>query len=100
MVYGIWAGGLDTIKGSMTVGQLVAFINYLIVILNPIMQMPMVALAWAMGWLRPSASMRCWMPFRKSMSWRTESVCPNPPKLVWFFNDVSFHYNAAPMARS
>jgi ATP-binding cassette, subfamily B, multidrug efflux pump len=49
LVYGVWAGGLDTIKGSMTVGQLVAFINYLFVILNPLMQMSNVAVAWANG---------------------------------------------------
>ena len=49
LVYGIWAGGLDTMKGGMTVGQLVAFINYLMTILNPLMQMSMVAIAWANG---------------------------------------------------
>jgi len=95
MVYGIWAGGLDTIKGSMTVGQLVAFINYLIVILNPIMQMPMVALAWANG-LASAQRINEVLDAVPEVNELADGISlPESTKASVVFNDVSFHYNGS-----
>jgi len=42
----IWVGGLQVIHGSMTIGQLVAFTNYLITTLTPLLMMPNLSNAW------------------------------------------------------
>jgi ATP-binding cassette subfamily B protein len=45
----IWAGGLQSIQGNVTTGQLVAFINYLQTALGPLMIMVNLANVWAAG---------------------------------------------------
>jgi ATP-binding cassette subfamily B protein len=49
MVIVIWSGGLQAIKGSMTIGQIVAFINYLITTMTPLTMMTMLSNNWANG---------------------------------------------------
>jgi ATP-binding cassette, subfamily B, multidrug efflux pump len=49
MVVVVWVGGLQTIHGGMTVGQLVAFTNYLITTLTPLSMMTNLANVWANG---------------------------------------------------
>ncbi len=49
MVVVIWAGGLEVAKGELTVGQIVAFINYLLTTLSPLAMMAMLSNAWAGG---------------------------------------------------
>jgi ATP-binding cassette, subfamily B, multidrug efflux pump len=49
MVIVIWAGGLQAIHGSMTVGQIVAFTNYLMTTMNPLIMMTMLSNTWASG---------------------------------------------------
>lgn len=45
----IWAGGLQAMQGSLTVGQIVAFINYLLTTLGPLTIMAMIANVVAAG---------------------------------------------------
>ena len=45
----LWAGGLQSIHGNMTTGQLVAFVNYLQAALGPLMIMVNLANVWAAG---------------------------------------------------
>jgi len=95
LVYGIWAGGLETIKGGMTVGQLVAFINYLITILNPLMQMSMVAIAWANG-LASARRINEVLDAVPEVEERTDGMTlPESTKASVIFNGVSFHYNGS-----
>jgi len=49
MVIVIWAGGLQAIQGGLTVGQLVAFTNYLITTMVPLTMMTMLSNVWANG---------------------------------------------------
>ena len=49
MVIVIWAGGLQAINGSMTVGQIVAFTNYLLTTMTPLVLMTMLSQTWANG---------------------------------------------------
>ncbi len=49
MVVVIWVGGLDTIRGDMSVGQIVAFINYLITTMIPLTMMTWLSSTWASG---------------------------------------------------
>jgi len=95
MVYGIWAGGIDTMKGSMTVGQLVAFINYLIVILNPLMQMSMVALAWANGLASARRINEVLDAVPEVEEQANGTTLPESTQASVVFDDVSFHYNGS-----
>jgi ATP-binding cassette subfamily B multidrug efflux pump len=45
----LWAGGVQNAKGTVTTGQIVAFINYLQTALNPLMIMVNIANVWAAG---------------------------------------------------
>ncbi|QQG66069.1 ABC transporter ATP-binding protein [Desulfobulbus oligotrophicus] len=45
----IWHGGLAAIQGELTVGQIVAFTNYLLTTLTPLAMMAMLSNAWANG---------------------------------------------------
>ena len=49
MVIVIWAGGLQAIKGDLTIGQIVAFTNYLLTTMNPLIMMTMLSNTWARG---------------------------------------------------
>ena len=49
MVIVIWAGGLQAIDGRVTVGQIVAFTNYLLTTMGPLTMMTMLSNVWANG---------------------------------------------------
>ena len=49
MVIVIWAGGIDTVQGELTVGQIVAFTNYLLTTMTPLLMMSRLANVWADG---------------------------------------------------
>ncbi len=45
----IWAGGLQAIRGDLTIGQIVAFTNYMLTTMGPLTMMTMLANVWAGG---------------------------------------------------
>ncbi len=49
MVVVIWAGGLQAIRGELSVGQIVAFTNYLLTTMGPLTMMTMLSNTWANG---------------------------------------------------
>lgn len=49
MVIVIWVGGLDAIRGDLTVGQIVAFTNYLLTTMTPLVMMTFLSNTWASG---------------------------------------------------
>ena len=81
--------------GSMTLGQLVAFINYLVATLAPLMQMSVVAVAWANG----LASARRVNEVLDAVPEVMEPVngiilsASDRPGVI--FEHVSFHYNGS-----
>jgi len=90
----IWAGGLDAVHGKLTLGQIVAFANYLLSTMTPLIMMTMLSNFWAAGF----ASLR-----------RVEDVLNTAPEIVDAPNarmlppsssaevslsDVSFSYRA------
>jgi ATP-binding cassette subfamily B multidrug efflux pump len=95
MVSVVYAGGLQVIQGTMTEGQIVAFINYLSTTMGPLILMTMLANAWANG----IASAR-----------RVNEVLDTQPEVLDIpeakrlpetasarvtFHDVTFHYNGS-----
>ncbi|HEX2730237.1 MAG TPA: ABC transporter ATP-binding protein [Polyangiaceae bacterium] len=63
----IWAGGLEGIQGQLTLGQIVAFANYLLSTMTPLVMMTLLASMWAAGF----ASLR-----------RVERVLATQPEVV------------------
>ncbi|MCC6148358.1 MAG: ABC transporter ATP-binding protein [Anaerolineaceae bacterium] len=49
MVIVIWSGGLQSIQGSLSVGQIVAFTNYLLTTMGPLTMMTLLSNTWANG---------------------------------------------------
>jgi ATP-binding cassette, subfamily B, multidrug efflux pump len=49
MVVVIWAGGLQAIRGTMSLGQIVAFTNYLLTTMTPLTMMTQLSNTWANG---------------------------------------------------
>jgi len=49
MVIVIWAGGLQSIRGDLSIGQIVAFTNYLLTVMTPLTMMTMLSNTWANG---------------------------------------------------
>lgn len=49
MVLVIWSGGMQVIQGDMTVGQIVAFTNYLLTCMTPLTMMSQLSNTWANG---------------------------------------------------
>jgi ATP-binding cassette subfamily B protein len=45
----IWAGGLQSIRGDMTLGQIVAFTNYMLTTVGPLTMMARLSNVWANG---------------------------------------------------
>ncbi|MET0791164.1 MAG: ABC transporter ATP-binding protein [Polyangiaceae bacterium] len=49
LVVVIWAGGLESIHGKLSAGQIVAFTNYLLTTMTPLVMMTMLSNLWASG---------------------------------------------------
>ncbi len=49
MVIVIWAGGVQAINGDLSLGQIVAFINYLVSTMTPLIMMTQLSNTWAAG---------------------------------------------------
>lgn len=45
----IWFGGLRSIRGELSVGQIVAFTNYMFMTMSPLVMMTMLSAIWASG---------------------------------------------------
>lgn len=93
MVVVIWAGGLQAIAGDLSVGQVVAFTNYLLTTMTPLVLMTMLSNVWAAG--LASAE-------RVGEVFETVSEVQDAPHAVALpmtaqpsvaFDAVSFHYN-------
>ncbi|MFN8442798.1 MAG: ABC transporter ATP-binding protein [Caldilineaceae bacterium] len=93
MVIVVWLGGLSNVSGGMTVGQIVAFTNYLLSTMGPLLLMTMLSNTWASG----TASAR-----RVNMVLDTvpevqqvaqAQKLPNPTAGQVVFENVAFHYN-------
>lgn len=49
MVLVVWVGGVDSVGGKMSVGQIIAFTNYLVATMNPLIMMTQLSNTWANG---------------------------------------------------
>ncbi len=93
MVAVIWAGGLQSIRGELTIGQIVAFTNYLLTTMGPLMFMVMFSNLLAAG--SASAERILEVLNTEPEVVETSAPLPLPIRQGWqvIFENVSFHYN-------
>ncbi|MBF0502459.1 MAG: ABC transporter ATP-binding protein [Candidatus Riflebacteria bacterium] len=94
MVIVIWSGGLQAIRGELSIGQVVAFTNYLLTTMTPLILMGMLSNTWAAGLVSAR---------RVNEILETSSEVTDKPDAVIFhekirgrivFDNVSFHYGS------
>jgi ATP-binding cassette subfamily B protein len=91
----LWAGGAQNVKGSVSTGQIVAFINYLQTALNPLMIMVNIANVWAAG---IASAGRVNEILDTVPDVRDEAEAPTLPESARprvVFENVGFHYNGS-----
>jgi len=95
MVIVIWAGGLQAIRGTMTVGQIVAFTNYLLTTMTPLVMMTQLSQVWANGIASAKRVNQVLDDTSEVQDQPGAIELPsNTPGRVVFEN-VDFHYNGA-----
>jgi len=91
----IWAGGLQAIQGDLTLGQIVAFTNYLMTTMGPLIMMTMLSHVWANGMAsaqRVNEVLDVQPEVQEAPNART---LPVEVQGQVKFEDVSFHYDSS-----
>jgi ATP-binding cassette subfamily B protein len=93
MVIVIYAGGLQAIRGTLTIGQIVAFTNYLITTMTPLTMMTMLSNVWA-GGIASARRVNEVLDTNPDVQDLANAILlpENTPGRVEFQN-VKFHYN-------
>ena len=93
MVVVIWYGGLQTIQGEMLIGQVVAFTNYLLTTMTPLILMTQLSNTWANG-LASAKRINQVLDAEPEIIFPVDdaSMPESWPNSIDFQN-VSFHYN-------
>jgi ATP-binding cassette subfamily B protein len=93
MVIVIWAGGLQSIRGSLTVGQIVAFTNYLLTTMGPLTMMTMLSQTWANGLASVRRVSEILDTVPEVQDAPDAAPLPEPALGRVVFEQVNFHYN-------
>jgi ATP-binding cassette subfamily B protein len=96
----IWLGGTYSIEGEMTVGQIVAFTNYLLTTMTPLIMMTMLSNLWA-GGIVSARRINEVLDTAPDVRDATDAIpLPEPVEGRIEFENVAFHYigvNAEPI---
>ena len=95
MVIVIYAGGLQAIQGSMTIGQIVAFTNYLATTMGPLIMMTMLSNTWANGMASARRINEVLDTEPEILDEPGASTLPETAQARVELNNVSFHYNGS-----
>ena len=95
MVIVIWAGGLQAIQGGLTLGQLVAFINYLITTMTPLTMMTQLSNTWANGYASARRIDEVLDAVAEVQEDPNAQALPEEAQARVAFNNVSFYYNGS-----
>jgi ATP-binding cassette subfamily B protein len=92
----IYYGGLQTIGGQMTVGEIVAFLNYLVTTMTPLILMSNLSQAWANG-IASARRVNQVLDINPEVQDQKEAIAlPDMPEGAQVvFEDVEFHYNGS-----
>jgi ATP-binding cassette subfamily B multidrug efflux pump len=95
IVVAIWAGGGQAIRGSLTVGQIVAFANYLLTTMTPLIMMTMLSNVWANG-IASARRMNEVLDIVPEVRDRPDALAlPDEARPRVVFENVTFHYNGS-----
>jgi ATP-binding cassette subfamily B multidrug efflux pump len=95
MVIVIWAGGLQSIQGNLTIGQIVAFTNYLLTTMGPLTMMVMLSNTWASGIASAKRVNEILNAVPEIQDAPNAALLSESTQGQLVFEDVSFHYNSA-----
>jgi len=89
----IWGGGLQSIRGEITTGQIVAFVNYLQTTMGPLLIMVNLANVWAAGIASAERVNEVLDTVPEVLDEPDAGLLPpiTQPRVV--FENVDFHYN-------
>jgi ATP-binding cassette subfamily B protein len=91
----IWLGGGQAIHGTLSLGQIVAFTNYLMATLQPLTMMTQLSNNWANG-LASAKRINEVLDAEPEVAEAPDAVSlPEPSRGQIEFEGVSFHYNGA-----
>ena len=93
MVIVIWAGGQQAIHGDLSVGQIVAFTNYLLTTMSPLIMMTMLSNVWAGGIASAKRINEVLDTVPEVQDAPDAQVLPAGHRAAIVFENVSFHYN-------
>jgi len=90
-----WLGGTQAIKGELSLGQIVAFTNYLLATMQPLIMMTQLSNTWANG-LASAKRVNEVLDEIPDVADAPDALdLPSPASGRVQFDDVDFHYNGA-----
>lgn len=93
MVIVIWSGGMQSIRGSLTIGQIVAFTNYLLTTMGPLTMMTMLSNTWASGLASAKRINEVLDTVPEVLDLPNARFLPEGTQARLVFENVFFHYN-------
>jgi ATP-binding cassette subfamily B multidrug efflux pump len=93
MVIVIWSGGMQSIRGNLTIGQIVAFTNYLLTTMGPLTMMTMLSNTWASGLASAKRVNEVLETAPEVQDSPNAILLPETTQGRLVFENVSFHYN-------
>ena len=93
MVIVIWAGGIQSVRGDLSVGQIVAFTNYLLTTMTPLIMMTILSNIWAGGIASAKRVSEVLDTVPDVRDAPDAIALPEPVQGRLVFENVSFHYN-------
>jgi ATP-binding cassette subfamily B protein len=95
MVIVIWSGGLQSIQGNLSVGQIVAFTNYLLTTMGPLTMMTMLSNTWANGFASAQRVNEVLDTVPEVQDAPDAQPLPFPTEGRLAFENVSFHFDGS-----
>jgi ATP-binding cassette, subfamily B, multidrug efflux pump len=95
MVVVVWAGGLEGIHGRLSLGQIVAFTNYLLSTMTPLVMMTMLSSMWAAGFASLGRVEQVLSTVPEVVDAPAARRLPATASAEVRFDDVSFAYRTA-----
>ena len=95
MVIVIWSGGMQSIRGDLTIGQIVAFTNYLLTTMGPLTMMTMLSNTWASGLASTKRVNEVLDTVPEVRDPAEAQSLPEASRGGLVFENVSFHYNGS-----
>jgi ATP-binding cassette, subfamily B, multidrug efflux pump len=93
MVIVIYAGGLQSIRGNLSIGQIVAFTNYLLTTMTPLTMMTLLSQTWANGLASAKRVGEILDTVAEVQDAAQPTALPEPVHGRVVFENVDFHYN-------